>query len=213
MLFQGQSKEHGRTYLRLLHSLNAQSNDSSQADGTTASGVESNVPSHAISAITLSHKCKKQTERGILHPKESDLALISSSQDSDLSDFDLVPIPSEDENFCCTPEDWLSNIILQWDLVVSNINKVSAVLKQLRGYNIDELDSLDEKNLAVDAKIGQAILRGTFEESVLVWDGLTLLHREMSQVVQLASQAEKTCKAINVTIDSKVISKMAAANA
>jgi len=66
-----------------------------------------------------------------------------------------IPIPSEDETFGSSPEDRSSNVILQWDLVVGNINKLSEMVKDLKSYTVHELDTMDEKILAVDAWVGR----------------------------------------------------------
>jgi len=116
--------------------------------------------------------------------EESDMSLILRSSDSDLGSLDIVPIPSEDENFGPNPEDQLRNIILQWDLIVSNIKKLSDLMKGLKSYTVDELDTIDEKILALDTWIRGTSKEDVFEECVSAWDSLISIQGELLSLHQ-----------------------------
>jgi hypothetical protein len=76
----------------------------------------------------------------------------------------------------------------------------------------NDLDGLDEKILAVDARIGQSSKGGTFDGCASIWDFLTLLHGEMSTVVQTMPKRENAPKAFEAAVDNKIAVKMASAN-
>jgi hypothetical protein len=103
-------------WARLLYSLNAQANERPpQFDSATDPTKELDQlhePAQAVSAITPSRKCRQRADKVAASSKEADPSLILSSQDSDLSDFDLVPIPSEEDGYGTSAVDRLSNMIL-----------------------------------------------------------------------------------------------------
>ncbi len=201
----------------LLHSLNVQADEQSiHFDSTTEPtdepGPLNGLGQATVSAITTSHKQKQRADKNTLASKEFDPSLILGSRDSDLSEFYLIPIPSKDDNYSSTPEDKLNSIILQLDLVVGNVNKLSSLFKQFQDFTSNDLDGLDEKILAVDARIGQSSKGGTFDGCASIWDCLTLLHGEMSTVVQTMPKRENAPKAFKAAVDNKIAVKMALAN-
>ncbi len=75
--------------------------------------VPAAAPGQTTLAIMPRRKQKQRAECMASSPKDTDSTLILCSQESDLSDFDLVLIPSDDDNYGTAPEDCLNNMIIQ----------------------------------------------------------------------------------------------------
>ena len=86
-------------------------------------------------AVTPSHKCKTDQDGEDAVSSDSTpplLATSSSLSDSPSSNFDFEFIRMEEGDFTMTPEDKLADIIVKWDLLVNNVNKVSEAFKHVR---------------------------------------------------------------------------------
>jgi hypothetical protein len=164
------------------------------------------------SAITPNRKRKSLAEGSAPSRKDPDSVEILSSRGSDLSELDFVQVlPLKEESLAGSPGNQLSAMIRQWDVIVNGVNKMTGTLKQLGGYTIDELDSLEEKLLGVEAKIGTPGSADLFEDCGTVWDGLTLLQSKLSLKSQAVFNFEQTCNSLDASIDTRIDAKLAAA--
>jgi len=92
---------------------------------------------------------------------------------------------------------------------VGNINKLSEMVKDLKSYTVHELDTMDEKILAVDAWVGRTGTSEGLKECVLAWDGITMVQGKMALISQAVTQVDAATKSLEGGLDAKVSPKMA----
>jgi hypothetical protein len=117
----------------------------------------------------------------VLSPAKHDLGLQTGS--SSFED-EIVVIPSQDTQDV-SDEECLVRIILQWNLVVSTVNKLASVTGKLRTAVGEDLEALESKILDVNASLGSIPKIQPFQDCISAWDGLTYANHGISNLTQL----------------------------
>jgi hypothetical protein len=79
-------------------------------------------------------------------------------------------------------EEWLANILGQWDLIVNTTNKSTSLVRRLQLVIGDNLDSLETRLVGIKANLGKVSANSAFDNCILAWDGLLLLHNKVEAI-------------------------------
>ena len=171
---------------RLLHAWNEKSQEDSKPDSNPYSRVGSLMVS---SAVTPSRKRKSVydvTDSSMSGGSEPDLVAASSSLSETSSGsfyFEIIPqisVESEDE---ISPEEKLTDIVVKWDLLVGNVNKMSEVFKSLRRNFGNDVELLHDKISVVDCRVGSLPTNSVgLEDCLSTWEGISFLHQGLGDV-------------------------------
>jgi len=123
------------------------------------------------------------------------LASSSSLSDSPSSSFDFEFIPTffGNETSDESAEDKLTDIVIKWDLLVNNVNKISDAFKQVRRSVGSDIETLQDKISVVDCRVGNLPKNVTgLEDCLSTWEGISFLHQGLNDVsTTLSSLSEK----------------------
>jgi len=144
-------------WVRLLHAWNEKSQEDSKGESNPYSRVGSLMVS---TAVTPSRKRKSVYEVSESPTSGSipDLVAASSSLTESSSasyEFEVIPVGGiESTTGDVFPEEKLADIVMKWDLLVTNVNKIADVFKTLRRNFGQDVELLHDKVSLVNCRIG-----------------------------------------------------------
>jgi hypothetical protein len=112
----------------------------------------------------------------------------------------LLSKDSQDQIF----ESKVTNLLGQWDLVVSMVSKLGSGLRSLKSTVNEELTDLEFKLLGVDARMGSTLENAGFEDCASAWDGLMLLQSNLQEMAKNNETVKDTVTTALDSIDGKI---------
>ena len=182
-------------WVKLLHAWNEKSLEDSKPEANPYTRVGALMVS---TAVTPSRKRKAIYEVSDSSTNSSVPELLAtasslSETSSGSFDFDSIPVVGEDNSSDpVSVDDKLSDIILKWDLLVSNVNKISDAFKLLRRNFGNDIELLHDKVSLVDCRIGTLPTNSVgLEDCLTAWEGISFLQQGLSEVTTNLTALQK----------------------